>query len=118
MRDAGQVGERPSFIEVTTNRLSFLPGDHGFAGPRIQRSWDRIPAITRVGYSRSDMTIDVIHVVGFMGENYVETRCRHKDANGQGDWMALGSNTTHTGYQLRRALELQAQAIHSHLGVK
>jgi hypothetical protein len=111
------VGKRPSFIEVATDRLSFLADDHGFDGPEIKRPWDRIPAIAHVCYQRSDVTIEVRHVVGFMGENYVETRCRRKDGNGEGDWVALGSNTTRTGYQLRRALDLQAQAIRSHLGL-
>jgi hypothetical protein len=116
--DAGLMGKRPSFIEVTTNRLSFLADDHGFAGPEIERfNPDRMPTITHVCYHRNDVTIEVIHVVGFMGENYVETRCRHKDENGEGDRMTLGNNTTHTGYQLRRAVDLQAQAIRSHLGL-
>jgi hypothetical protein len=52
-----------------------------------------------------------------MGENYVETRCRRKDENGEGDWTVLGNNTTRTGYQLRRALDLQAQALRTHLGL-
>jgi hypothetical protein len=111
------MGKRPSFIEIATNRLSFLADDLGFAGPEVERPWDRIPAITRVRYHRGDMTIEVVHIIGFMGENYVETRCRRGDGNNQGDGMALGSNTTHTGYQLKRALDLQAQAIRSHLGL-
>ena len=111
------MGKRPSFIEVTTDRLGFLHG-HGFAEPEIKQPWDRIPAITRVQYSSNDMTIEVSHVVGFMGENYVETRCRRTDGNGQGDWTQLGSDTTHTGYQLRRAVDRQAQAIRSHLGLR
>ena len=111
------MGKRPSFIEVATNRLSFLADDHGFAGPEIERPWDRIPAVTRVRYHRRDVTLEIVHVVGFMGENYVETRCRRKDRGGEGDWMPLGSNTTHTGYQLRRAVDLQAQAIRSQLSL-
>ena len=111
------MGKRPSFIEVTTNRLSFLADDHGFAGPEIQRPGERIPAVTRICYHRKDVTVEIAHVVGFMGENYVETRCRRKDEDSEGDWTPLGSNTTHTGYQLRRALDLQAQAIRSQLGL-
>jgi len=109
------VGKRPSFIEVATNRLSFLADDHGFEGPEIERPWDRIPAVTRVCYHREDVAVETVHVVGFMGENRVETRCRQKDGDSEGDWVLLGSNTTHTRYQLRRALVLQAQAIRSQL---
>ncbi len=112
------MGKRPSFIEVATDRLSFLADDHGFAGPEIERPGDRgVPGIAHVCYHRSDVTVEVTHVVGVMGENYVETRCRRKDESGEGTWAALGSNTTRTGYQLRRALDLQAQAIRSHLGL-
>jgi hypothetical protein len=109
------MGKRPSFIEVATDRLSFLADDHGFVGPEIEQPGDRIPAIAHVRYHGSDVSIEVTHIVGFMGEAYVETRCRHKDGSGEGDWAVLGSNTAQTGYQLRRALDLQAQAIRSHL---
>lgn len=111
------MGKRPSFIEVATNRFSFLADDHGFIGPEIERPWDRIPAVTRVCYHRKDVSVEIVHVVGFMGENRVETRCRRKDRDSESDWMPLGSSTTHTGYQLRRALDLQAQAIGSQVGL-
>lgn len=111
------MGKRPSFIEAATSRLRFLADGHGFAGPEIERPEDSIPAMASVCYHRSDVAIEVIHVVGFMGENYVETRYHRKGGNGEDGWMTLGSNTTHTGYQLRRALDLQAQAIRSHLGL-
>jgi hypothetical protein len=32
--------------------------------------------------------------------------------------MTLGNNTTRTGYQLGRALDIQAQATRSHLELK
>jgi hypothetical protein len=112
------MGKRPSFIEVATDRLSFLANGHGFAGPETERPEQGIPAMTSVSYHHSDVTIEVVHVIGFMGESYVETRYRRKDAQGESDWMTLGSNTTHTGYQLRHALDLQAQAIRSHLKLK
>lgn len=98
--------------------MRFLHDDQGFDGPEIEGPWDRIPAITRVRYHRNDLIIEVSHVVGFMGENYVETRCLHKGGGGHGDWIALGNNTTRTGYQLRRALDFQAQAVCSHLGLE
>lgn len=111
------MGKRPSFIEVATDRLSFLADDLMFAGPEVERPGDTIPAIAHVRYHRNDVTIEVTHVVGFMGEKYVETRCHHKDGNDEDNWATLGSSATHTGYQLRRALHLQAQAIRSHLGL-
>jgi hypothetical protein len=95
--------------------MRFLHDDQGFDVPEIERPWDRIPAIARIRYHRHDLIIEVSHVVGFMGENYVETRCRHQNEPGDGAWISLGNNTTHTGYQLRRALDLQAQAVSSYL---
>jgi hypothetical protein len=112
------MGKRPSFIEAATDRMRFLHYDLGFDGPEIERPWDRIPAIARVRYHRKDLIIEVSHVVGFMGENYIETRCRYKDGREDGDWMELGNNTMHTGYRRWRALDLQARAICSHLGLK
>jgi hypothetical protein len=69
-----------------------------------------------VRYHRNDTTIEVVHVVRYMGVYYVETRCREPGEDAQGDWTQLGRNTTHTGYQLRRALDLQAEALCSRLG--
>jgi len=62
------------------------------------------------------VTIEIRHVVGFMGENYVETQYR-RAGSADRDWVKLGSNTTHTGYQLRRALDLQAKAVKATLGL-
>jgi hypothetical protein len=105
------VGKRPSFIEEATSRMSFLVAERGFAGPEATE-WPQqaFPAVTRLRYHRSDITIEVAHVVAHMGENYVEASCRRKDDE-QGGWIGIGRNTTHTGYQLRRAINLQAGAI-------
>jgi hypothetical protein len=40
---------------------------------------------TRVRHHRNDLIIEVSHVVGFMGENYIETQRRHKDVRGEGN---------------------------------
>jgi hypothetical protein len=101
--DPWHVGKRPSFIETATNRLSFLVDEQGFIGPETEKDIF-VPGISKVRYHRNDTTIEVVHVVGYMGENYVETRCREPGEDAQGDWTQLGRNTTHTGYQLRRAL--------------
>ena len=109
------MGKRPSFIDVATSRLRFLIDDQGFAGPEAEQPPQTFPAVTSVCYHRGNMTIEVAHVVSYMGEDYVLTRCRWKDDE-RGEWIELGRNTTHTGYQLRRALNVQADAICSYLG--
>ena len=114
--DPWHVGKRPSFIETATNRLSFLVDEQGFIGPETEKD-KFVPGISKVRYHRNDTTIEVVHVVGYMGENYVETRCREPGEDAQGDWTQLGRNTTHTGYQLRRALDLQAEALCSRPGL-
>ena len=103
---------------MAADRLNFLHDEQGFAEPEIEPAWDRVPAIARVRYRRSDITIEVSHILGFMGENHVDARSRHLHGDGRGDWLALARITTHTGYQLRRALDRQAQAIRSHLGLR
>jgi hypothetical protein len=79
------------------DRLRFLVNNHDFVGPESERPWDRIPEITWVRYHRGDMTIEMAHVVGFMGEDDVYTRNRTpgRDAYGPDDWIELGSNATH-----------------------
>jgi hypothetical protein len=114
--DPWRVGKRPSFIETATNRLRFLVDERGFLGPETEKD-KFVPGISTVRYHRNDMTIEVVHVVGPMGETYVETTCRRATDNEQGDVTHLGRNTTHTGYQLRRALDLQAEAICSRLAI-
>lgn len=110
------VGKRPSFIETATNRLRCLVDEQGFLGPETEID-KFVAGISTVRYHRNDMTIEVVHVVGPMGEAYVESRCRRKIDNEQGDVTQLGRNTTHTGYQLRRAVDLQAEAICARLGI-
>ena len=110
------MGKRPSFIETATNRLSFLVGEQGFIGPETEKD-KFVPGISKVRYHRNDTTIEVVQIVGYMGENYVEARCREPGEDAQGDRTQLGRNTTHTGYQLRRALDLQAEALCSRLGI-
>jgi len=101
-------------MELAPDCLRFLVEDQGFTGPELLPPGDRIPAIGHVRYHRSDMTIEILHVVGFMGENYVQTQYRMAGSSDR-DWIKLGSNTTQTGYQLRRALDLQAKAVKDRL---
>jgi hypothetical protein len=114
--DPWRVRKRPSFIETATNRLRFLVDEQGFLGPETEKD-KFVPGISTVRYHRIDMTIEIVHVVGPMGESYVETRCRRETDDAQGDLTHLGRNTTRTGYQLQRALDLQAEAICSRLGI-
>jgi hypothetical protein len=115
--DPWHVGKRLSFIEAATNRLRFLVDEQGFLGPETEKD-NFVPGISTVRYHhRNDMTIEVVHVVGPMDEAYVETRWRRETDNEQGDLIHIGRNTTHTGYQLRRVLNLQAEAICSLLGM-
>jgi hypothetical protein len=110
------VSKRPSFTEVATGRLRFLIDDQEFAGPEVTEWPPDMPAVTRVSYHRSDVTIEVAYVVDHMGEVYVQARGRQKD-DPQCGWIDLGRNTARTGYQLRHALDRQANAICSHLGL-
>lgn len=110
------MGKRPAFIEAATSRLRFLVAEHDFLGPETEKD-KFVPGVSTVRYHRNDMTIEVVHVVGPMGEAYVESRLRREIDNEQGDVTHLGRNTAHTGYQLWRAIDLQARAICSWLGI-
>jgi hypothetical protein len=112
------MGKRPSFTGLAVDQFRFLAEQCGFTGPEVQAPPDRIPAVASVRYRRADVTLEIIHVVGFMGENYVEARLRDPAAHGGSDWTVVGQHTTRTGYQLRRALGLQERAIRSHLGLR
>jgi hypothetical protein len=67
--DPWHVGKRPSFIGTATNRLSFLVDEQGLIGPETEKD-KFVPGISRVRYHRNDTTIEVVHVVGYIGENY------------------------------------------------
>ena len=50
-------------------------------------------------------------MLSYMGEEYVATELVSEGASGSVRRTQIESGTAHTGYQMRRALQLQAEAV-------
>lgn len=69
------------------------------------------PLLRRVRYNRSDLALEISLVLSYMGEEYVATSLVTEDRPGSVRRTQIGSSTAHTGYQMRRALDHQAEAV-------
>jgi hypothetical protein len=100
-----------TFVVEATKRMSFLNGsDWGFSEPEIIRA-DHFPTVIEVRYRRAGAcTIRIRLILAYMGEEYVSTEVCGDPPDGaeQGE---IGSHTAHTGYQMRRALDRQADTL-------
>jgi hypothetical protein len=100
-----------TFIVEAAKRLDFLH-EHGFTGPEADDSTGGVyPLLRRVRYQRDNVIIEASLVLSYMGEEYVATTLAHKDRSGASQRTEIASNTAHTGYQMRRALDRQADAL-------
>jgi hypothetical protein len=94
------------------DRLDFLRTEYGFAGPEVVPDETGVyPLLRRVRYRRNDLTVEISLVLSYMGEEYVATTLVSGDRSGSVRRTQIGSNTAHTGYQMRRALDRQAEAV-------
>jgi hypothetical protein len=100
-----------TFAAEAERRFAFLLDEHGFAGPEVDRNDGEYPLRIRVRYPGPGRTVDVAFVSAYMGEEYVATTLRPAG----GDAIEIGTNTAHTGHQLRRALDRQAAALRAAL---
>jgi hypothetical protein len=71
------------------------------------------PLLRRVRYKRPDLAFEISLVLSYMGmgEEYVATDLVSEDASGSVRRTEIGTSTAHTGYQMRRALDRQAEAV-------
>jgi hypothetical protein len=101
-----------TFVLEAANRLDFLRTEYGFAGPAVAPDETGVyPLLRRVRYNRSDLTLEISLVLSYMGEEYVDASLAAGDRSGSVRRTQIGSNTAHTGYQMRRALDRQAEAV-------
>jgi hypothetical protein len=103
---------RKTFVAETTSRLGFLVQEHGFAGPEITQDGD-YPLLIHVCYHRTDLDVNATLVLSYGGEEYVTTYLVHKNPVRRTE---LPAGTAHTGFQMRKALDRQAQAVRDLLG--
>jgi hypothetical protein len=113
--DTQQVDIREkTFADEAIKQLGFLKDQYGFAGPEVSHGASPGTAV-RVSYHRGGTTIEASLVFWYMGEEYVATVQVTDDPGGRTRRTEIARHTAHTGYQMRRALKLQAQAVHAAL---
>ena len=113
--DTQQVDIREkTFADEAIKQLEFLKDQYGFAGPDVSRGTSPGTAV-RVSYHRGGTTIEASLVFWYIGEEYVATAQVTDDPGGRTRRTEIARHTAHTGYQMRRAIELQAQAVHAAL---
>jgi len=69
------------------------------------------PLLRRIRFDRADLEIEVSLVLSYMGEEYVAVHLVAVDESGSNRRAEIGHRTARTGYQMRRALDLQAEAV-------
>ena len=111
--DGGRSG-RPSRAPQAAGRLDFLYAEYGFTGPEVvPDEAGEYPLLRRVRYQRTGLAIEISLVLSYMGEEYVATGLVSEDGSGSVRRTQIGTGTAHTGYQMRRALDRQAEAVQS-----
>lgn len=98
-----------AFTGEAAKQLEFL-NQHGFAGPDVEHGTSPGTAAT-IRYRRGDVAIEASLVLWYRGEEYVATILAVEALDGAVRRPELARNTVHTGYQMRRALRLQAKAV-------
>jgi len=104
-----------TFAGEAVRQLDFLKEQHGFAGPDIEHGTSPGTAVS-VRYRPGDVTIEASLALWYMGEEYVAITRAAGGPDGSVRRTELAHKTAHTGYQMRRALTLQAQALHATMG--
>ena len=123
MDDRGHVGHgwrvdvrRKSFVAEATSRLAFLCGEYGFVGPEVSGQQDDYPLVMWVRYHRADLDVEESLILSYGGEEYVTAAVVYPISDqARARRTEIGADTAHTGFQLRRALDRQAQAVRESL---
>jgi hypothetical protein len=101
-----------TFPQETANRLDFLHEEYGFTGPEaVPEEVGVYPLLRRVRYERTNLAVEISLVLSYMGEEYVAVHLVSEDDAGSVRRTEIGSSAAHSGYQMRRALDQQAEAV-------
>jgi hypothetical protein len=101
-----------SFVAEAAGRLDFLCAEYGFTGPEVMPDEARVyPLLRTVRYRRTGCAIEISLVLSYMGEEYVAAELVSEDGSGPVRRAQIGSGAAHTGYQMRRALDRQAETV-------
>ncbi|MFC4885062.1 hypothetical protein ACFPK5_07670 [Streptomyces beijiangensis] len=97
-----------TFAAEASLRLGGVLEALGFTGPEDVPSRDRYPLQITVRYRRSDAVVETRLTLGYMGEHDVHTSLLWIDDDCK---VEVGTTTAHTGYQMRRGLDIHARAV-------
>ena len=101
-----------SFAPEAAGRLDFLCAEYGFMGPEVvPDEAGAYPLLRRVRYQGPGLAIEISLVLSYMGEEYVAAELVSEGGSGSVRRTQIGSGAAHTGYQMRRALDQQAEAV-------
>lgn len=103
-----------TFADHAIRQLGFLQDQYGFAGPAVERRTHPGSAVS-VSYQRDGITIEASLVLWYMGEEYVATARVVHAPDGTARRTQIARSPAHTGYQMRRALQLQAEAVRAEI---
>jgi hypothetical protein len=103
-----------TFAGEAVKQLSFLTDQCGFAEPDVERGAGPGTTVT-VRYRCRDIVIEVSLVLWYMGEEYVATTQVADVPDRAVRRTEVARNTAHTGYQMRRALKLQAEVVRARM---
>ena len=105
-----------SFVAEAAGRLDFLCVEYGFTGPEVvPDEAGAYPLLRTVRYERPGCAIEVSLVLSYMGEEHVATELVSDDGSGSVCRTQIGFGAAHTGYQMRRALDRQAETVRNWL---
>jgi hypothetical protein len=99
-------------VAEATSRLAFLCDEYGFVGPEVSGQQDDYPLVMIVSYHRADLDVEERLILSYGGEELVAATVVYpRVAQQPASRIKVGADTAHTGFQLRRGLDRQAQAI-------
>ena len=101
-----------TFVAEAGSRFGAVLEGLGFTGPQVDDGQGTYPLMMCLRYHRDDVSVETSLVLAYAGEEYVQTSLLWgANAPGGVRCVEVGSNTAHTGYQMRRALDRQVQAV-------
>ncbi|MFE2545020.1 hypothetical protein [Actinacidiphila glaucinigra] len=109
-----------TFVAEACLRIGAVVEGLGFTGPEVDEDrHDIYPRAMRVRYHRADVSIQTRLILSFAGEDHVDTELAWSaEIPHEVRRVRVGRHTAHTGHQMRRALDRQAQAIPDLLGTE
>jgi hypothetical protein len=99
-----------TFTAEAERRFRFLATEYGFNGPEVIGASDEYPLMLTLRYSRGALAVEISLVLSYMGEECVTTRITPAD-RAQSPRDEITRDAAHTGYQMRRAIDHQAEAV-------